>query len=49
MTAPSAFRNRRILAAGLIRLARPSSHLSAGCGDSSLDWADTQGGHANAL
>jgi hypothetical protein len=39
-----------ILAAGLIRLrARQSSHLSPDCGESSLDCAAHQSGHANAL
>ena len=39
-----------ILAAGLMRLrARKSSPLSAHIGDSSLDCAGYQSGHANAL
>ena len=37
-----------ILAAGLIRLrARQSSHLSADCGESSLDCPGIQSGHAD--
>jgi hypothetical protein len=37
-----------ILAAGLMRLkARKSSHLSAHCGESSLDCAAHQSGHAD--
>ena len=37
-----------ILAAGLMRLkARKSSHLSAHCGESSLDCAGHQSGHAD--
>jgi len=39
-----------ILAAGLIRLhARQSTPLSAACGDSSLDCAAHQSGHAAAV
>ena len=39
-----------ILAAGLIRLkARKSSHLSADCGESSLDCAAHRSSHADAL
>lgn len=39
-----------ILAAGLVRLrARQSSALSADFGESSLDCADDQSGHANVL
>jgi hypothetical protein len=39
-----------ILAAGLTRLrSRQSSHLSADCGESSLDSSAHQSSHANAL
>ena len=39
-----------ILAAGLMRLkARKSSHLSADCGESSLDCAAHRSSHAGAL